>query len=219
MIDACFFFTNSPQSFPSSSSEEVSWIMHKVCNLVFCCLQSLTHLFMLNTFNIGTSSTIPTNNGHRLNIYKGTQTLLRKISTHANIKVLIKTKDSVGKYEEKQKNISSMYYHWYGSFLRKLIKHNFKLVTTGLFLSSTHLVILCGCVSEEVSCKWRINFPVCHTFRILTSYHHLFCKGGREDDSATPLSPTCSWVSPAPLLFLPRIPSVIIVIIIHHQHM
>ena len=155
----------------------------------------------------------------RLNIYKGTTTLLRKISTHANIKVLIKTKDSVGKYEEKQKNISSMYYHWYGSFLRKLIKHNFKLVTTGLFLSSTHLVILCGCVSEEVSCKWRINFPVCHTFRILTSYHHLFCKGGREDDSATPLSPTCSWVSPAPLLFLPRIPSAIIVIIIHHQHM
>ena len=34
----------------------------------------------------------------RLNIYKGTTTLLRKISTHANIKVLIKTKDSVGSF-------------------------------------------------------------------------------------------------------------------------
>ena len=37
--------------------------------------------------------------------------------------------------------------------------------------------------------KWRISFPACHRFCILTSYHHLLCLGGRGGDSATPLSP------------------------------
>ena len=47
-----------------------------------------------------------------------------------------------------------------------------------------------GCPSqpEQLLLKVRISFPVCHRFWILTSYHHLLCLGGREDDSARSLA-------------------------------
>ena len=56
-----------------------------------------------------------------------------------------------------------------------------------------------GCPSqpEQLLLKVRISFPVCHRFCILTSYHHLLCLGGREDDRARTLAPIkCSLFQP-----------------------
>ena len=43
--------------------------------------------------------------------------------------------------------------------------------------------------SAILAWKWRISFPVCHRFCILTSDDHLLCFGGREDGSARTLAP------------------------------